>query len=103
VGAGVWMWWTDGLRSDYGRVGAAAVCKHGEGWKAFRSHLSTGRVEVYDAELCNRTRTPGVSKEEGHTADTWSGEGSCLQRLASGDLTNGAPGTWARAASSQVD
>ena len=26
VGAGVWMWWTDGLQTDYGRVGAAAVC-----------------------------------------------------------------------------
>jgi ribonuclease HI len=46
-----WMWWTDGSRSDDGRVGAAAVCKHGDGWKAFRSHLGTGRVEVYDAEL----------------------------------------------------
>jgi len=51
VGAGVWMWWTDGSRSDDGRVGAAAVCKHGDGWKAFRSYLGTGRVEVYDAEL----------------------------------------------------
>jgi len=29
IGAGVWMWWTDGSRSDDGRVGAAAVCKHG--------------------------------------------------------------------------
>jgi len=28
VGAGVWMWWTDAPRSDDGRVGAAAVCKH---------------------------------------------------------------------------
>jgi hypothetical protein len=51
VGAGVWMWWTDGSRSDDGRVGAAAVCKHGDRWKAFHSHLGTGRMEVYDAEL----------------------------------------------------
>jgi len=51
VGAGVWMWWRDGSRSDDGRVGAAAVCKHGDRWKAFRSHLGTGRMEVYDAEL----------------------------------------------------
>jgi hypothetical protein len=36
VGMGVWMWWTDGLRSD-GKVGAAAVCKNGDGWKAFCS------------------------------------------------------------------
>ena len=28
VGAGVWMWWTDGSRSDDSRVGAAAVWKH---------------------------------------------------------------------------
>jgi hypothetical protein len=31
VGARVWMWWTDGSRSDDGKVGAAAVCKHGDG------------------------------------------------------------------------
>jgi len=30
VGAGVWMWWTDGSQSDDGRVGAAAVCTHGD-------------------------------------------------------------------------
>jgi ribonuclease HI len=75
VGAGVWMWWTDGSRSDDGKVRAAAVCKHGDGWKAFRSHLGTGRVEVYDAELWaiglalresvrkrDRLRTHGVTK-----------------------------------------
>ena len=45
------MRWTDGARSDDGRVGAAAVCKHGDRWKAFRSHLGTRRMEVYDAEL----------------------------------------------------
>jgi len=28
IGAGVWMWWTDGSCSDHGRVGATAVCKH---------------------------------------------------------------------------
>jgi len=50
VNAGVWMWWNDGSRSD-GRVGAAAVCTHGVPWKAFRSHLGTGRMEVYDADL----------------------------------------------------
>jgi len=51
VGAGVWMWWTDGLRSDDGRVAAAAVCKPGDRWKTFRRYLGTGRMEVYDAEL----------------------------------------------------
>jgi len=30
VAAGVWMWLTDGSRSDDGRVGAATVCKHGD-------------------------------------------------------------------------
>jgi hypothetical protein len=51
VAAGVRMWWMDGSRSDDGRVEAAAVCKDGDRWKAFRSHLGTGRMEVYDAEL----------------------------------------------------
>jgi len=51
VGAGVWMWWTDGSRSDDGRVGAAAVCQHGSEWRTRRSYLGTGRMEVFDAEL----------------------------------------------------
>jgi len=51
VGAGVWMWWTDGSRSDDGRVGAAAVCKHRDQWRSRRSYLGTGRMEVFDAEL----------------------------------------------------
>jgi hypothetical protein len=51
VGAGVWMWWTDGSRTDDGRVGAAAVSKHGDGCRSFRSHLGTGRMEVYEVEL----------------------------------------------------
>ena len=42
VGAGVWMWWTNGSRSDDGRVGSAAVCKHGDRWKAICSHHGTG-------------------------------------------------------------
>jgi ribonuclease HI len=45
------MWWTDGSRSDDGRVGAAAVCKHGNEWKTGRSYLGTRRMEVFDAEL----------------------------------------------------
>jgi len=45
------MWWTDGSRSDDGRVGAAAVCKQRDGWRDFRSYLGTGRMEVYDAKL----------------------------------------------------
>jgi len=51
VGAGVWMWWTDRLRLDEGRVGAATVCNHGDPWKAFHSILGTGQLEVYDAVL----------------------------------------------------
>jgi len=51
IGAGVSMWWTDGSRSDDGRVGAAAVCKHGNQWRSGRSFLGTGRMEVFDAEL----------------------------------------------------
>jgi len=45
------MWWTDGSRFDDGRVGATAVCEHGDHWKACRSHLGTGRMDVYDADL----------------------------------------------------
>jgi len=51
VGAGVWMWWTDGPRSDDGRVGAAAVCKERDEWRSRRSYLGTGRMEVVDDEL----------------------------------------------------
>jgi hypothetical protein len=51
VGAGVWMWWTDGSRSDDGRVGPAAMCKHGNEWRTCHSYLGTGRMAVCDAEL----------------------------------------------------
>jgi len=51
IGAGVWMWWTDGSGSDDGRVGAAAVCKHGNQWRSRSSFLGTGRMELVDAEL----------------------------------------------------
>jgi len=51
VGAGVGMWRTDRSQSGNGRGGATAVCKHRDRWKAFRSHLGTERIEVYDADL----------------------------------------------------
>jgi len=51
VGAGVWMWWTDCSRSDDGRDGAAAVCKHRDDWRSRRSNLGTGRMDVFDAAL----------------------------------------------------
>jgi len=51
VGAGVWMWWADGLRSDDGRVRAAAVCKHRDEWRSHPSYLGAGRMAVCDAEL----------------------------------------------------
>jgi len=51
IGAGVWMWWTDGSRSDDGRVRAAVVCKHGNEWRPRPSFLGTRRMEVFDAEL----------------------------------------------------
>jgi len=49
IGAGVWMWWTDGSRLDDGLVGAAAVCKHRSHWMACGSCMGTGRMEVFDA------------------------------------------------------
>jgi hypothetical protein len=51
VGAGIWMWRTDGSRSDDGQVGAAAVCKHRDEWRSHRSYLGTGRMVVFDAKL----------------------------------------------------
>jgi ribonuclease HI len=51
VGVGVWMWWTDGSRSDDGRVGAVAVCKHRDEWRSHCSYLGTGRMQVFEAEL----------------------------------------------------
>jgi ribonuclease HI len=45
------MWWTDGSRSDDGRVGAAAVCNHSDQWRFNRSYLGTGRMEVFDANM----------------------------------------------------
>jgi len=45
------MWWTDGSPSDDGRVGAAAVCKHGYEWRIHCCHLGTGCMEVCDAKL----------------------------------------------------
>jgi len=41
IGAGVWMWWTDGSRSDDGGLGAAAGCKHGNERRHRRSFLAT--------------------------------------------------------------
>jgi hypothetical protein len=51
LGAGVWMWWTDGWRSGDGQVGATAVCKHGNEWRSRRCFLGTGSMEVFDAEV----------------------------------------------------
>jgi hypothetical protein len=54
------MWWTDGLRSDDGQVGAAAVCKDGNQWRSCSNFLGTGCTEVFDAEL----RALGLALDE---------------------------------------
>jgi hypothetical protein len=51
VRVGVWVWSTDRRRSDDGRVGAAAVCKHSNEWRTRCSYLSTWRMEVFEIEL----------------------------------------------------
>jgi hypothetical protein len=51
IGAGVWMWWTDGSRSHDARVGAAAVYEHGNQWSSHCSFLGTGHLDVFHAEL----------------------------------------------------
>jgi len=49
AGSGTWTWWTDGSRTDDGRLGAAAVCLNGDRWTVFHSDLGTGRMEVFNA------------------------------------------------------
>ena len=49
--SGVWTWWTDGSRTDDGKVGAASVCLNHDGWTVFRSSLGTRRMKVFDPEL----------------------------------------------------
>jgi len=51
VGAGVCMRWTDGSRSDDGRLGAAAACNHRDEWSSRHSYLGTGGMEVFDPTL----------------------------------------------------
>jgi hypothetical protein len=51
AGSGTWMWWTDGSRTDDGRVGSAALCVTTEGWTVFHSSLGTGQMAVFDPEL----------------------------------------------------
>jgi hypothetical protein len=67
VGAGVWMWWTEGSRSDDGPVGAAASCKHGNEWRSHHSFLGTGRMEVFDAELWAIALAPDVAIKKRET------------------------------------
>jgi len=51
AGVDVGMWWTDGSRSDGGRVGAAAVCNHRDRWRSPCSYLGTGRLEEFDTKM----------------------------------------------------
>ena len=46
------------------------MCKHGDRWKAFRSHLSTGRMEVHDAELWAIGLAPQKSVRKRDTLQT---------------------------------
>jgi len=50
AGSGKRMWWTDGFRTDDGRVGATAVCLNGDGWTVFWSYLSKGWMAVFHSE-----------------------------------------------------
>jgi len=51
VGARGWICSTDGSRSDDGRVGAAAVCKHGNQLGSHYGILGGRHMEVFDGEL----------------------------------------------------
>ena len=67
IGAGVWIWWTDGLRSDNGPVGAAAVCKHGNHWRSRRSFLVTRGMMVSDTEMWAIRLAHDVAMERSET------------------------------------
>jgi len=41
-GSGVSVWWTDGSRTDDGRVGAAALLLHGDSSIVYWSYFGTG-------------------------------------------------------------
>jgi hypothetical protein len=60
-------------------------------------------MEVYDAELWAIGLALRELVKKRDTLQIQSDEGSSLQRLASSHSTDGAPGTWARAACRQVD
>ena len=49
--SGVWMWCTDELCSDDGRLGAAAASKNGNELRSRWSILATRRMEVLDTKL----------------------------------------------------
>jgi len=51
IGAGVWMWSSDGSRSENGPVEATAVCKHGNQWISSLSDLGSWLFDFFDAEL----------------------------------------------------
>jgi len=84
VGAAVWMWWTDGSRSDNGQVKAAAMRKHGNQWRSRRSFLGTGRMEVVDAELWAIGLTLDVTIEK---RDTWQRHGVKTVAICSNSQT----------------
>jgi hypothetical protein len=51
VAARVWMWCTEGSRSEDGRVGAAAVLQHGNQWRTSHNDFSTEFMHILHAEL----------------------------------------------------
>ena len=67
IRAGVWMWWTDGLSSDNGQVGAAVVCNHRNECRSCHSFVNARCMEVFDAELWGIGLAVGVAIEKGET------------------------------------
>jgi hypothetical protein len=67
IRAEIWLWWSDGLRSDDGRAGAAAVCIHGHQWRSRRRILRTGYMEVFDAKMWAIGLALDVTIEKGDT------------------------------------
>jgi len=67
ISAGVCIWWTDGSRSDNGRVGAAALCKYWNTRRSCHSILGTRHMEVFDAKLWVIELVPDFAIEKRET------------------------------------
>ena len=89
--------WTDGSRSDSGRVGAACAWRTQDGWAGRRFYLGNNK-EVSDAELfaiCLALRVFRARQESGRNNTVFSDSQSAIRRALPDVLGPGQQ--WARA------